>query len=37
MTNEQFEQQVALFEEADLQLQFEVKLPKHAGKDRAYR
>jgi hypothetical protein len=36
LTNEQFEQQVAMFEEANLQLQFEVKLPKHAGKDLAY-
>lgn len=36
MTNEQFEQQVAMFGEAGLQLQFEVKLPKHVGKDRAY-
>ena len=36
LTNEQFEQQVAMFEGAGLQLQFEVKLPKHAGKDRAY-
>jgi hypothetical protein len=35
-TNEQFEQQVAIFEEAGLQLQFEVKLPKHKGKERAY-
>ena len=36
MTNEQCEQQVAMFEAANLQLQFEVKLPKHSGKDRAY-
>lgn len=36
LTNEQFEQQVAMFEGAGLQLQFEVKLPKHVGKDRAY-
>ena len=35
-TNEQFEQQVAMFEEANLQLQIEVKLPKQAGKYRAY-
>jgi hypothetical protein len=36
LTNEQFEQQVALFEDANLQLQIEVKLPKHSGKDLAY-
>lgn len=36
LTNEQFEQQVAMFEDANLQLQFEVKLPKHSGKDLAY-
>jgi hypothetical protein len=36
LTNEQFEQQVSMFEEADLQLQFEVKLPKQPGKYRAY-
>ncbi|MGB0385267.1 MAG: N-acetyltransferase [Ardenticatenaceae bacterium] len=36
MTNEQFEQQVEMFEGANLQIQFEVKLPKHDGKDRAY-
>ncbi len=36
LTNEQCEQQVAMFEGANLQLQFEVKLPKHIGKDRAY-
>lgn len=36
MTNEQFEQQVSMFEEANLELQFEVQLPKHDGKDRAY-
>ncbi len=36
LTNEQFEQQVALFEEADLQLQMEVKLPKVAAKFLAY-
>ncbi|MGB1252923.1 MAG: N-acetyltransferase [Candidatus Promineifilaceae bacterium] len=36
MTNEQFEQQVAMFEETSLQLQFEIKLPKHTGSDRAY-
>ncbi|MEZ4513261.1 MAG: N-acetyltransferase [Chloroflexota bacterium] len=35
-TNEQFEQQVAMFEAAGLQLQFELKLPKHGGKERAY-
>ena len=36
LTNEQFEQQVAMFEAANLQLQFEVKLPKQPGKYRAY-
>ena len=36
LTNEQFEQQAAMFEDANLQLQFEVKLPKHAGKYLAY-
>jgi hypothetical protein len=36
LTNEQFEQQVAMFEDANLQLQFEVKLPKHSGKELAY-
>ena len=36
-TNEQFEQQVAMFEQSDLQLQIEVQLPKHTGKDLAYR
>ena len=36
LTNEQFEQQVAMFEAANLQLQFEVKLPKQPGKFRAY-
>lgn len=36
LTNEQFEQQVAMFEEANLQLQVEFKLPKHPGKYRAY-
>lgn len=35
-TNEQFEQQVAMFEAAGLQLHFELKLPKHSGKERAY-
>lgn len=35
-TNEQFEQQVDMFEAAGLQLQFEVKLPKHVGKYLAY-
>lgn len=37
LTNEQFEQQVAMFENANLQLQFELKLPKHSGKDLAYK
>ena len=36
LTNEQCEQQVAMFEGANLQLQFEVKQPKKPGKDRAY-
>lgn len=36
LTNEQFEQQAAMFEDASLQLQFEVRLPKHAGKYLAY-
>jgi hypothetical protein len=36
LTNEQFEQQVSMFEEAQLQLQVEVKLPKLPGKFRAY-
>jgi hypothetical protein len=36
LTNEQFEQQVSMFEAANLQLQFEVKLPKQPGKFRAY-
>ena len=36
LTNEQFEQQVAMFEEANLQLQLEVTLPKQPGKYRAY-
>ncbi|MEM7537403.1 MAG: N-acetyltransferase [Chloroflexota bacterium] len=36
MTNEQVEQQVAMFEGAGLQLQFEVKFPKKDGKDLAY-
>ena len=36
VTNEQFEQQVAMFEEADLQRQFELQLPKHSAKDLAY-
>jgi len=36
LTNEQCEEQVAMFEEAGLQLQFKVELPKHVGKDLAY-
>jgi hypothetical protein len=36
LTNEQFEQQVAMFEAANLQFQIEVKLPKQPGKFRAY-
>ncbi len=36
LTNEQFEQQVAMFERANLQLQAEIKLPKQPGKYRAY-
>ncbi|MEM7125397.1 MAG: N-acetyltransferase [Chloroflexota bacterium] len=36
MTSEQFEQQVAMFEGTNLQLQFEVKQPKNSGKDLAY-
>lgn len=36
LTNEQFEQQVAMFEGAKLQFQIEVKLPKLPGKFRAY-
>lgn len=36
LTNEQFRQQVALFEEANLQLRMEVKLPKVAVKFLAY-
>lgn len=36
LTNEQFEQQVAMFEGTNLQLQLEVKLPKQPGKYRAY-
>ncbi|MCA9926992.1 MAG: hypothetical protein KC419_00890 [Anaerolineales bacterium] len=36
LTNKQFEQQVAMFEEANLQLQFEVKKPEHSGKYLAY-
>ena len=36
LTNEQCEGQVAMLEEANLKLQFEIKLPKHTGKDRAY-
>lgn len=36
LTNEQVEQQVALFEEANLRLAFEVELPKHDGKNLAY-
>ncbi|KAA3661751.1 MAG: N-acetyltransferase [Chloroflexi bacterium] len=36
LTNEQFEQQVAMFEKAQLQLQIEVKLPKLPGKFLAY-
>jgi hypothetical protein len=36
LTSEQFEQQVAMFEDANLQLQFEVKRPKYSGKDLAY-
>ncbi len=36
LTNEQFEQQVAMFEDAKLELQFEVKLEKHLAKDLAY-
>lgn len=36
LTNEQVEQQVAMFEDAHLQRQFEVRLPKHAGKYLAY-
>lgn len=35
-TNEQFEQQVSMFEGADLQLQFEVEQSKDAAKDLAY-
>lgn len=37
MTSEPFEQQVALFEEAGLQREIELKLPKHACKEFAYR
>ncbi len=36
LTNEQFEQQVSMFEGANLQLQVEVKLPEQPGKYRAY-
>lgn len=36
LTNEQFEQQVAMFDNANLQLQFKVKLPDHSGKYLAY-
>ncbi len=36
LTNEQFEQQVSMFEGANLQLQFEVQLPKQPGKFLAY-
>ncbi len=36
MTNEQFEQQVTLFEAAGLQRQFTVKLPKQPGANLAY-
>ncbi|MEM7343365.1 MAG: N-acetyltransferase [Chloroflexota bacterium] len=36
LTTEEFEQQVALFEDANLQRIFEVKLPDHTGKDFAY-
>ena len=35
-TNEQFEQQVLMFEAAGLQLQFEVEQSKEVAKDRAY-
>ncbi len=37
LTNEQFEQQISMFEGAGLQLQVEVKLPKQPGKFHAYR
>ena len=36
LTNEQFEQQVSMFEDANLQLRIEVQLPKQRGKFRAY-
>lgn len=36
LTNEQFEQQVSMFEGAGLQLQMEVRLPKQPGIYRAY-
>lgn len=36
MTNEQCTEQVALFEGADLQRQFDIKFPKKAAKDVAY-
>lgn len=36
LTNEQFEQQVSMFEEANLQFRIEVKLPNQPGMFRAY-
>ena len=36
LTNEQFEQQVSMFEDANLHLRIEVQLPKQLGKFRAY-
>jgi hypothetical protein len=36
LTNEQFEQQVAMLEEANLQLEFEIELPKYVGNELAY-
>lgn len=36
LTNEQFQQQVSMFEAAGLKLRFEVQRPKRSGKFRAY-
>ena len=36
VTNEQFEQQVAMIEATDLQLRFEITLPDHPGRYLAY-